>query len=103
MLITTGATGKLVPWGLRLSEGEFDTVHRVGVKIPVADALSQQNNKRKDDRSPEDEAPILAISPKSHSVVPSPVEPELETIEESKGPFCRVPFGSVHYGRYHGQ
>lgn len=74
------ATCKKVRWGLKISESEFDIIHRMGVKHLAADALSQMNGKGKSRTPLDDELTILAISPKSFASAPSPVQPKSETI-----------------------
>ena len=53
------ATGKLARWQLRLSELEFDVVHRAVIKHQAADALSRLETSGADDSSLQDEIPVL--------------------------------------------
>lgn len=58
----TDATKNLARWRLRLSEFEFDSVHRAVVKHHVADALSRLPTTGNNDMPLTEDVPVLATS-----------------------------------------
>lgn len=81
------ATGKMERWGLRLSEFELHIVHCAGIKHQVADTLSRLKENDEGKTPLDDEAPILTIPQDIFAGVPKTEIPDLEFIEEVKGPF----------------
>lgn len=67
-------------------EFEVNTAHHVVVIHQAADALSRQKTKSADRTPIDNEAPVHSILPKSLVCAPSPIGPELETIEELQDP-----------------
>lgn len=61
-LIPTDFTGRITRWRLRLSEPDFDVVHRAGVDHQVANALSRLNSSSKDKSPSEDYLPLYTIA-----------------------------------------
>lgn len=78
------ATGKLAQWRLRLSDFEFDIVHRTSMKNQGAEALSGVKKKGEDKTTRHDEVAVLTIYPEIFACVSQTGITNFEVIEELK-------------------
>lgn len=54
--------GKLAWWKIRLSEFEFEIVHRAGIKNKAADGISRRPTGGIDKKKRDEKIPVLAIT-----------------------------------------
>ena len=69
LLNLADSSGRLARWRLRLTEFEFDIVHRAGIKHQAADALSRLETTSTDETELRDEIPTLTEDDKPPTTV----------------------------------